>query len=86
MSTLLVLFGLAGTMASSTLTAAMAAFTNDSNAVAFITDNAVITDSGSISVQEAEVIVKNFQFVCYVAMLAGAAIAIASVIRYYRNK
>lgn len=84
-SLLLFLFGAAGMMASSTLNAAMNAFTNDSNAVAFITDNEVITDTGSIPVQEAESVVRNFEMVCAVAMVAAICISVASVIRYFRK-
>lgn len=84
-SLLLFSFGAAGMMASSTLTAAMNAFTNDSNAVAFITDNEVITDTGSIPVQEAEVVVRNFEFVCAMAMGIAICISVASVVRYFRK-
>jgi hypothetical protein len=86
LAALLFLFALAGFMASDTLAGAMKAFTDKETSVAFITDQGVATEHGTIPVQEAELLVNNYIFVCYIAMASSIAIAVASLIRFKRYK
>ena len=85
-SIFLMAFGLAGYMASSTVVAGMKAMTDASSAVAIITDGALVTDKESISVQEAQRIVSNFDVVCTSALSIGGVVVIASLIRLALRK
>lgn len=86
-SFVLVLFGTCGFTASSTLLSAFKALTNAESAAFFITDDAILTDTGkNISTDEAEAVIKNFEFVCTCCLAIGAIIFISSCIRIYKSK
>jgi hypothetical protein len=80
-SILLLCFGLAGTMASSTVTAGFKAMTNANSAVMFITDSKVVTETEEISTEQAEAIINNFQIVCTTSLTLGIVILAASTVR-----
>jgi hypothetical protein len=76
-------FGLAGFMAASTVVAGFRAITNANSAVAIITDGAIVTDSGNVSLEQAERIIVNFELVCTSALAIGAIVLAASLVRLF---
>lgn len=82
-SIFLMAFGLAGFMAASTVVAGFKAITNANSAVAIITDGAIVTDSGNVSIEQAERIIGNFELVCTSALAIGAIVVAASLVRLF---
>lgn len=81
-SILLLCFGIAGWMASSTITAAFDALTNKDTTVAFLVEGKVVTSDGDIPTTQAAGIVGNFELVCWIAVLCASAVALATYIRF----
>ena len=80
-SVFLLLFGIAGLMATSTIVAGFNAMRDLDSAVALITDGAVVTDKTTVSVERVEGIINNFQLVCLTSLTIGTVVALATVAR-----
>lgn len=80
-SVFLLLFGIAGMMATSTIVAGFKAMRDLESAVTLITDNAVVTDKEVISVERVEGIINNFELVCLTSLTIGTVVAVATVVR-----
>lgn len=80
-SALLMCFGLSGWLASSTVVAGFHAMTDVNSAAYFITDNKVVTENTSISTEDAESIINNFELVCVTSLIIGASVLLASIVR-----
>ena len=86
-SVFLMAFGIAGFMAASTVVAGFKAITNANSAVALITDGAIVTESQTVSVEQAQRIISNFELVCTSALAIGAIIVVASLVRlFFKSK
>lgn len=70
-------------MAASTVVAGFKAITNANSAVALITDGAIVTESETVSVEQAKRIIGNFELVCTSALAIGAIIVAASLVRLF---
>ena len=84
-SLMLVLLSFAGLTASNTIIACFNALTNASSAAYIITDNAVVTETESLSVDKCQSIVNNFEFVSYCVFTIGLIIFISSTIRIIKK-
>jgi hypothetical protein len=80
-SVFLLLFGVAGMMATSTIVAGFRAMRDLESAVTLITDNAVVTDKEVVSVERVEGIINNFQLVCLTSLTIGSVVVLATVVR-----
>jgi hypothetical protein len=80
-SVFLLLFGVAGMMATSTIVAGFKAMRDLESAVTLITDNAVVTDKEVISVERVEGIINNFELVCLTSLTIGTVVVVATVVR-----
>lgn len=80
-SVFLLLFGIAGMMATSTIVAGFKAMRDLESAVTLITDNAVVTEKEVISVERVEGIINNFELVCLTSLTIGTVVAVATVAR-----
>jgi hypothetical protein len=74
-------FGMAGFMAASTVVAGFKAITNANSAVALITDGAIVTESETVSLDQAKRIILNFELVCTSALAIGSVVLLASLVR-----
>jgi hypothetical protein len=84
-SLMLVLLSMAGLIASDTIIACFNALTNASSAAYIITDNAVVTETQTISIEQCQSIVNNFEFVSYCVFTIGLIIFISSTIRILKK-
>jgi hypothetical protein len=84
-STLLLLLGVAGATSSATITAGYRAMRNLESAVTIITDNAIVTDLETVSVDKVEGIINNFEFMCTVSVIIGLVVAVATAFRIYKK-
>ena len=82
-SIFLLAFGMAGFMAASTVVAGFRAISNANSAVAIITDGAIVTESETISIEQAHRIIGNFEIVCTSALAIGSVVLLASLARLY---
>lgn len=80
-SFLLLCFGLAGWTASSTVTAGFEAMTDKESHAYFIDNGRVLTDKVTISTDEAQGVIDNFQLVCVTSLTIGATVLLASLVR-----
>lgn len=80
-SVFLLLFGIAGLMATGTVVAGFKAMRDLDSAVALITDGAIVTDKTTVSVERVEGIINNFQLVCLTSLTIGTVVAVATVAR-----
>jgi hypothetical protein len=80
-SVFLLLFGIAGMMATGTIVAGFKAMRDLDSAVTLITDGAVVTDKTTISVERVEGIINNFELVCLTSLTIGIVVAVATVAR-----
>jgi hypothetical protein len=80
-SVFLLLFGIAGMMATGTIVAGFKAMRDLDSAVTLITDGAVVTDKTTVSVERVEGIINNFQLVCLTSLTIGTVVAVATVAR-----
>jgi hypothetical protein len=80
-SVFLMAFGMAGFMAASTVVAGFKAITNANSAVAIITDGAIVTESETVSLDQAKRIISNFELVCTSALAIGSVVLLASLVR-----
>jgi hypothetical protein len=80
-SVFLMAFGMAGFMAASTVVAGFKAITNANSAVALITDGAIVTESETVSLDQAKRIILNFELVCTSALAIGSVVLLASLVR-----
>ena len=80
-SVFLLLFGIAGMMATGTVVAGFKAMRDLDSAVALITDGAIVTDKTTVSVERVEGIINNFQLVCLTSLTIGTVVAVATVAR-----
>jgi hypothetical protein len=85
-SLFLVSVGVAGFIASSSVIAGMKALTNKDSMVAFITDDALATDVGTISTDSALAIANNFEFICVISLTIGIVIGGANLFRILLRK
>ena len=77
----LLLFGIAGLMATGTIVAGFNAMRDLNSAVTLITDGAIVTDKTTVSVERVEGIINNFQLVCLTSLTIGTVVAVATVAR-----
>ena len=84
-SILLMTLSIASMTASDTIIACFNALTNASSAAYIITDNAVITETQSISIDKCQRIVSNFEFISYCVFAIGAIIFVSSIIRLFKK-
>ena len=80
-SVFLLLFGIAGLMATGTIVAGFNAMRDLNSAVTLITDGAIVTDKTTVSVERVEGIINNFQLVCLTSLTIGTVVAVATVAR-----
>lgn len=80
-SVFLMVFGMAGFMAASTVVAGFKAITNANSAVALITNGAIVTEHESVSIDQAKRIISNFELVCTSALTIGSVVLLASLLR-----
>lgn len=80
-SVFLLLFGIAGMMATGTIVAGFKAMRDLDSAVTLITDGAVVTDKTTVSVERVEGIINNFQLVCLTSLTIGTVVAAATIAR-----
>lgn len=80
-SVFLLLFGIAGLMATSTIVAGFNAMRDLDSAAALITDGAIATGKTTVSVERVEGIINNFQLVCLTSLTIGTVVAVATVAR-----
>jgi hypothetical protein len=85
-SVFLVAVGIAGFIASSSVIAGMNALTNKDSMVAFITDDALATDVGTISTDTALSVANNFEFICVISLTIGIVIGGANLFRILSKK
>ena len=84
-SIMLMTLSLASMTASNTIIACFNALTNANSAAYIITDNAVVTETQTISIEDAQRIVNNFEFVSYCVFGIGVIIFISSTIRLIKK-
>lgn len=80
-SVFLLLFGIAGMMATGTIVAGFKAMRDLDSAVTLITDGAIVTDKTTVSVERVEGIINNFQLVCLTSLTIGTVVAVATAAR-----
>ena len=85
-SILLMLLSFAGLSASNTIIACFNALTDANSAAYIITDNAIITEHKTISVDECQAVVNNFEFVSCCIFGIGLVIFVSSIIRIIKKK
>lgn len=78
---LLLAFGLAAWAASDTLVACMGVLKDPEVMVAFVDQDRIVTEAGSIGTVAAETTIDNFELVCLSTITIGAAVAVASLVR-----
>jgi hypothetical protein len=79
--------GVSGFIASSSVVAGMKALTNKDSMVAFITDDSLITDAGTVTTDSALAVANNFEFICVISLTIGIVIGTANLFRVLsRNK
>ena len=80
-SLLLMALGMAAWGASDTIMGCLDVLRNGENMVAFATEDAIVTDTGTISTGAAQAVINNFEIVCLSVMSIGTVVAIASLVR-----
>lgn len=80
-SVFLLLFGVAGMMATETIVAGFKAMRDLDSAALFITDGSIVTDKTTVSVERVESIINNFQLVCLTSLTIGAVVVVATAAR-----
>ena len=85
-STLLLAFGLAAWGASDTIIGCLNVLRDSNNMVAFATEDAIITESGTISTTQAQTVINNFELICLSAMSIGIAVSAASLVRLVKKR
>jgi hypothetical protein len=84
-SIMLMALSFASITASNTIIACFNALTNANSAAYIITNNAVITETENISIEDAQRIVGNFEFVSYCVFTIGCIIFVSSVARLIKK-
>lgn len=80
-SLMLAALGMAAWGATDTIMGCLAVLRNSENMVAFATEDAIVTDTGTISTGAAQAVINNFEIVCLSVMSIGTVVAIASLVR-----
>lgn len=85
-SAILALMGLAGMMAVGPVNAGFRALRDKESMVAIITDDGITSDKVQVDLSQVQNIVRNYEFVCLLAMCIGGLVFIASVGRIYLKR
>ena len=82
-SAILALMGLAGMMAVGPVNAGFRALRDKESMVAIITDDGITSDKTQVDLSQVQSIVRNYEFVCLLAMCIGGMVFVVSLIRIY---
>lgn len=78
--------GLAGMMAVGPVNAGFRALRDKESMVAIITDDGITSDKVQVDLSQVQNIVRNYEFVCLLAMCIGGLVFLASVGRIYLKR
>jgi hypothetical protein len=83
----LLVFGVAGVMATSSVVAGFNALRNLNSAVAIITDKGIVTDQGDVSLEQVTGVIDNFELIAISGIAVGLTVGTATIARLYiKNK
>lgn len=85
-SAILALMGLAGMMAVGPVNAGFRALRDKESMVAIITDDGITSDKVQVDLSQVQAIVRNYEFVCLLAMCIGGLVFLASLGRIYLKR
>ena len=85
-SAILALMGLAGMMAVGPVNAGFKALRDKESMVAIITDDGITSDKVQVDLSQVQAIVRNYEFVCLLAMCIGGMVFTVSLVRIYLKR